>query len=174
MLWLLPFVVALAASAASVTRIVTVRDVEARLKAPDRRIRALHPTIGLLIARGVKQSLTFATLVRDLERTDLIVYVEAERLPASLSGRMLMIPTDSRQRFVRIQVRTDCSPEEIISTIAHELRHALEVAEHADVRDVKALEDLYKRIGTPVSGGRGFDTDAAQTAGRTVRRELAS
>jgi hypothetical protein len=162
-----------ATPAAPIARPAAAAPIAVLLKAPDRRIRALHPKVLALLAEGARRSPTFAALVRAVERTDVIAYVEAARdLPASLAGRMFIVPSTGSQRFVRIQVRLDARTDEIIATIGHELRHVLEVAADLDVRDVQALADLYKRIGTPASGGRGYDTAAAQDAGRTVRSEL--
>ena len=59
----------------------------------------------------------------------------------------------------------------MIAVIAHELQHALEVAEHHEVRDSHALASLYRRIGVEAYRGR-YDTQAAQFAGKQVRYEL--
>lgn len=147
--------------------------IEALLTATDRRVRALHPNLMKLISEGVRKSETFHALMQAVERTDVIVYVEASRdMPASLAGRMLIMPSAGAQRFIRVQVRIDMRPNEIIATVAHELRHVLEVAEDETVRDAEGLSTLYKRIGHPVAGSRRYDTVAAQDAGRTVRLEL--
>jgi hypothetical protein len=147
--------------------------VDALLTASDRRIRALHPNVVKLVADGTRRSKTFLSLMRAVDATDIIVYIEASHdLPASLAGRMLIVPSTGPQRFMRIQVRIDTRPDDIIATIAHELRHVLEVAADLTVRDVHALASLYKRIGNPVPGGQRYDTVAAQDAGRTVRLEL--
>jgi hypothetical protein len=61
---------------------------------------------------------------------------------------------------------------ELIALIGHELRHALEVAQVPDVRDESALVRLYERIGQRSVKGHEYDTNAAQDAGRAVRKEL--
>jgi hypothetical protein len=148
---------------------------DALLTATDRRIRALHPNILKLLREGAQRSPTFLSLMQAVDRRDVIVFIEASReLPASLAGRMLIMPSSGGQRFIRVQVRLDTRPMDVIATMAHELRHVLEVAEDQAVRDVDTLEALYKRIGTPVSGGHRYDTTAAQDAGRMVRMELQS
>jgi hypothetical protein len=146
---------------------------DALLTATDRRVRALHPTLVKLVAEGVRKSATFHALMQAVARTDVIVYVEGARdMPPTLAGRMLIMPSSGTQRFMRVQVRLDARPNEIIATIAHELRHVLEVAEDDTVRDADGLLTLYKRIGHAVAGSRRYDTSAAQETGRTVRLEL--
>ena len=61
---------------------------------------------------------------------------------------------------------------EMIALIGHELRHAVEVAEAGDVHDQDSLTLLYQRIGERGRGEHLFDTVAAQTTGRQVRKEL--
>jgi hypothetical protein len=110
-----------------------------------------------------------------LNRTDVIVYVETVfGLGSDRMGRLLMLPLASNQRYLRIQIRDDLSRIDAIAVIAHELRHALEVAEAPEVRDQASLIKLYQRIGYSSPGWHSFDTDAAQTTGRRVKLELSS
>jgi hypothetical protein len=60
----------------------------------------------------------------------------------------------------------------MIAVIAHELQHAVEVAGDPGVVDDAGLVALYRRIGHNSAGGHSYDTDAARTAGHTVRDEL--
>jgi hypothetical protein len=60
----------------------------------------------------------------------------------------------------------------MISVIAHELRHALEVAGEQSVVTEKALEQFYRRVGDTPHAGGGYDTEAARAAQRVVRSEL--
>jgi hypothetical protein len=168
MLWLLP--IALSATLLAPT---AAAPHDSPLVSPYRRVRALQPRMTALLAEGMQRSRTFARMVRDLDRGDVIVYVQAVHdLPSHLAGRMLLMPNGGAQRFVRIQVRAEGSDEQIIETVGHELRHALELVEHATVRDTAAMSQLYKKIGKAVPGVDSYDTDAAQNAGRLVRSEL--
>jgi hypothetical protein len=89
-----------------------------------------------------------------------------------VAGRLLLLPLANQQRYLRIQVRQDASPDDLIALMGHELRHALEVAESPDVRTQDALVELYERIGSAAPGGHRYDTIAAQNTGRRVRTEL--
>ena len=168
MLWLAPVLLS--------TTLAATPDPTSLLTAPDRRVRSTDHYIVDLLHKGVKRSRTFAELVTALNTTDVIVYIERSAvLPTTLAGRLLLLPLAGNQRYLRIQVRGDLSPVELISLIGHELRHALEIAERPGVRDESAMLSLYKRIGQPSNGAlHTYDTQAAQTAGRRVRMELAS
>ena len=93
-------------------------------------------------------------------------------MPKTLEGRLMLLPLANHQRYLRIQINRTGTPTELISLMGHELRHAIEVADATDVRDERALERLYQRIGMPSAALHTYDTDAAQTTGRRVRKEL--
>jgi hypothetical protein len=143
------------------------------LAADTRRVRAATPRVGKLIDEGLQRSPTFAQLINDVHATNVIVYVEATfALPPEVSGRILMAGLAGDQRYLRVQVRATLQRDLLIATIAHELRHALEVAGDPTVIDEKGFLALYRRIGDSVHAGGGFDTEAARVAGRRVRDEL--
>ena len=144
------------------------------LEAPTRHIRATDGAMKTLVKRGFRKSPAFASLVRRLQHSDVIVYVEeVPRLPGALEGRMVMLPSAHGFRYVRIQVALRGAPEDWLAVLGHELQHAVEVADALDVRDPAALIALYERIGTR-SGNQIYDTVAAQEMGRTVRRQIAT
>jgi hypothetical protein len=144
------------------------------LSSQERRVRSMDRRITELLAIGVNRSPTFARIVRAVNATDVIVYLERSRdLPNTLAGRLLLLPLANGHRYLRIQVRADLPAMDMIALIGHELRHALEVAEQPAVRDATAMLALYQRIGYPTAGAmHTFDTEAAQVAGRRVRLEL--
>jgi hypothetical protein len=145
------------------------------LTTTDRRVRAGDARIQMLMMEGVRRSATFASLIAALNATDVIVYIEpVRRLPPLLSGRMLLIPhSPGGPRYLRIQVMTQASGNDLIATIGHELQHALEVAAATDVQDQLGLERLYQQIGQAGIDKRSYDTEAARTTGRKIRAELA-
>ena len=145
------------------------------LNAPDRRVRAPEARMQSLLAEGLHRSRTFASLVTALNRTDVIVYIEAVMtLPKDTMGRLSMMPRGGAEfRYLRVQIRADLSRQEAIALIGHELRHALEIADATEVRDTTSLVRLYERIGHSSIGEHAYDTEAARDTGRVVRRELA-
>ena len=143
------------------------------LAAETRRVRAATPRVAQLIDDGVRRSRTFAQLIADVHATDVIVYVEASfGLPPDVSGRILLAGVAGDQRYLRVQVRATLARDQLIATIAHELRHALEVAGDRTVVDEKGFVALYRRIGDAARACGGFDTEAARVTGRRVRDEL--
>jgi hypothetical protein len=147
---------------------------EALLSAPDRRVRTTDRYIQNLLAQGVRRSTTFADLMRSLNESDVIVYIQlVDTLPSTLAGRLMLAADAHGQRYLRIQVRHSLTPNESIALMGHELRHALEVAQASDVRDARGLMALYQRIGDEsLPGLHAYETDAAQDVGRQVRVEL--
>jgi hypothetical protein len=144
------------------------------LTAIDRNVRGVRPQLDALLAAGMARSRTFAKLMSALDGTDVIVYVEfSTTLNLSLSGRLLFATaTASGLRYLRIQLSPDGSLNQQLATLAHELQHALEVAEHPGVRNEKTFAQLFTRIGTPPTLDRCYDTEAARSIGRRVMLEL--
>jgi hypothetical protein len=146
---------------------------EAMLTSAERRIRSGNARITKLLSDGVRRSPTFADLVTTLHQTNVIVYVEPlNNLPPGIAGRILLQTVAGAQRYLRVQVRATLPGDQLISVIAHELRHALEVAGDPAVVDDAGLTVLYRRIGHVTYGAHGFDTDAARETGRRVWHEL--
>ncbi|MDQ3346583.1 MAG: hypothetical protein M3545_01305 [Acidobacteriota bacterium] len=147
--------------------------VQAILTSQHRHVRAVDQRLTHAIADGLRRSSTFTGLVLALDRSDVIVYIEtAPGMPASVAGRMLLAAGPSTQRYLRIQIAGGVRGNELIALLAHELQHALEVAESPAVRDERTLIALYETIGHPGSAAHRYDTMAAQDTGRRVRLEL--
>lgn len=135
------------------------------VRAMDRRIRSL-------IEEAVRRSVTFARLYSRLQETDVILFVEPScELRKALSGRLVFVSATPLVRYLRADIRADLPRTEMISTIAHEMQHALEIAYAAGVRDESALAGLYRHIGLR-EHKQTFDTELAQEVARRVRREL--
>jgi hypothetical protein len=61
---------------------------------------------------------------------------------------------------------------EAIPWFAHELQHAIEVAQAPEVTDARSLAQLYRRIGWEGQAGR-FESNRARAIGNLVRNQLA-
>jgi hypothetical protein len=149
-------------------------EIDLLLHSPERKVRSTDTRIRKMLEMGARRSPTFAGLLGAIDRSDVIVYIQAaQHMPAKLDGRLLLLPLANNQRYLRIQVRGDLPREELISLIAHELQHALEIAEEPSVRDQTAMIDLYERIGETSLGPHAYDTAAARMTGKQVKSELA-
>lgn len=136
-------------------------------------VRGATPHVNKLIARGMKGSRTFARLVDELNKSNVIVYIQVTRdVPVGLDGRLAFMTSVGPLRYLHAQVRDGMPTDLLLATVAHELQHALEVAQHEDVRDAEGLASLYERIGIRAHDHKRYDTAAARITGRRVRQEL--
>ena len=148
-------------------------EIDLLLYSPERRVRSTDARLAKMIELGARRSATFAGLLAAIERTDVIVYIEAAKgMPSKLDGRLLLLPMSNNQRYLRIQLRAGLSREETVPLIGHELQHALEIAAEPEVRDQAGMISLYERIGESSSGVHAYDTAAARSTARQVRTEL--
>jgi hypothetical protein len=142
------------------------------------RVRSSDAAVRSLLREGADRSATFSTLIDAIEHSNGIVYVEFGYCAfGHLNGCVLpLIASPHGDRYLRILVTPDKSRrshDQLLALIAHELRHALEVFEHVEVVDVPTMNALYKRIGTPETGGlSGYETSAARAAGDHALNEL--
>lgn len=160
-----------------VALLVWMAPVEARPRhrpypSPTTHVRGTTLQVTQLIADAYTRSPTLAALITALDETDVIVHVEEMRhLPPGTDGGLLFTSVAGPVRYLRAQVLAGLSRNDRVSVIAHELQHALEVAEHAQVRDQQSFVALYHRIGDRPHRDR-YDTPAARLAGRQVRKEM--
>ena len=132
----------------------------------------MHERVEMLIATGMDRSATFRQLVRRIERSDVIVYVEARRdLRDGVGGSMRFLARSATDRFVRIQLNADYSNHTLVALLGHELQHVVEVADHAEVQSPDDLREFYRRTGVR-TGPDTFDSEEARQAGYLVRAEI--
>jgi hypothetical protein len=135
------------------------------------RVRSSDATITSAIAVAESRSETFRSLVRAIEGTDGIVYVERGRcghhVPACLT---LSIVSGPGYRLLRVLVDNRFSFVSLMATIGHELRHALEVLSEPGVRTLTAAYMFYMR--EVPTANEAFETAAAIRAGAAVASEL--
>ena len=142
----------------------------------DRHIRSKEPVLLWLVDRGQARSETFRALVDRLNASDLVIYLDYDFYShRGLGGQISFISRVGGRRYLRIRI--DCRPAlfDQIALIAHELRHAVEIADETDVVDRRSMAQLYERIGvaSDVEGlEHGIDSAAAVEAGHRVTDEL--
>lgn len=139
------------------------------------RLRPRDPRITQVLQEGISRSETFRALVNRIEASNVIVYVAVSpMMRSSLSGALTWMTRAGKYRYLRVSISVGQTFDQTIATVAHELHHAVEVIEDESVVDENSLTALYQRIGQPskAAGQLGWETVAAQRAGRQVRREL--
>jgi hypothetical protein len=139
-------------------------------------LRTTDDRLRRLLQLGTRTSPTLRALVRRLIDSDVIVYLWCDRAETAPSdGRLTFVSAAGGYRYVVVRVVRFHSRERQIALMAHELRHAIEIADAPHVVDLESLEREYRRIGY-VSGAQTgrlmFDTRAAVDAGVQVINEL--
>ena len=134
-------------------------------------LRTEEPRIHALIDKGITRSPTFASLLDALKQTDVIVYVESRMLERVRGQVPHTVTVAGQYRYLRVQVMPTGSDDQIISTLAHEVQHAVEIARAPAVGRGESVESLYARIG--FKRRLTYETNEALDMGQKVRDELA-
>jgi len=136
------------------------------------RVRPMDKRVEAVLATGIDRSATFRELVRRIEASDVIVYVETRHdLRDGLGASMRFVTSSATHRFVRVQLNATSTAFTLVALLGHELQHVVEVAEHAEVQSADDLRDFYRRTGVR-TGTDTFDSEAARHAGYRVRAEI--
>jgi hypothetical protein len=140
-------------------------------------LRTTDDRLRRLLDLGTRTSPTFRALVHRLLDSDVIVYLWCDRADtAPPDGRLTFVSAAGGYRYVVVRLVRFHSRQRQIALIAHELRHAVEIADAPDVVDAASLEREYRRIGymrsAPTAARLTFDTRAAVDAGVQVMNEL--
>ncbi len=138
-------------------------------------LRCLTGPSQKLAASAVERSPLIATFVKELERSDVIVYLELLTAPhGELHAWTTFVAWTGGNRYLLLQVDgRDTGPSERIAMLGHELCHALEVARAPQVHDTASFRRLYEDIGTQWGPDR-FETADARAAERRVRDDVTS
>ena len=139
------------------------------------RLRRTDDRIAIAIRNGLERSSVVRALVDAIESSDVVVYAGVDpRMVKGLAGRLTFMGTGGGYRYVRVALHPELDQTLMVTALAHELQHVLEVIQHPEVTSELALTELYKRIGNSnrASGTIGWETDAAQRVSTDVRREL--
>jgi hypothetical protein len=136
------------------------------------RVRSGSAKLAALIDEATLRSATFKSLIASVEATDGIVFVEEGKCPLGVPACLrwqITLTGGYRILFVTIQPRR--ADAELMASIGHELRHALEVFENPAVRSHAAMHFFYQNgptKGTP----RAIETAAAVAAEQAVLTEV--
>ncbi len=123
-----------------------------------------------LLAEAREACPTVRQLLEALEETDVFVLVEIRDRVLNRTGHLTFVGTAHGSRWLRITIDARNRRLEQFAWLAHELRHAVEVAGAPDVQNVDGLRRFYTRVGMNLGEGQ-FETDAAVAAGREALRE---
>lgn len=128
-----------------------------------------------LIDAGLSHSGSLRALADTLLASDVIMYVRTDNDPSPYAaGRLAFLSAAGGSRYVLVEIPWTPSRLQQISMFAHELQHAVEIADAETIVDRRSFAREYERIGFPAGrDGRAFDSYAAIETGARVWREMA-
>lgn len=139
---------------------------------PWARVRATNARVEKLLSLGLDRSATFRQLVRRIEASDVIVYIEARNdMRDDVGASMRFITKSPSDRYVRVLLNARHNEPTLVALLGHELQHVVEVAEHPEVGSADDLRNYYRQGGLR-TGPDSFDSVAARQTGYAVRDEL--
>lgn len=126
-----------------------------------------------LIEEAVALSPTIARQVEALGRSDVVVFVERSMGQGKWRrGHLKFVVAAGGVRYLYIWIDQWARYDDQVAMVAHELQHALEIAEATWVVDCKSMRDLYARIGTRLDDGQCWETEEAASVQRSVLQEI--
>jgi hypothetical protein len=143
---------------------------------PRRPIRSTDRRLRMLLDEGLRSSPTLRALVARLSRSDVVVYLRCDEASGpNAAGRLTFVSSAGGHRYVVVRMARFARAQQI-AIMAHELQHAVEIADTPAIVDGESLAREYHRIGyvnaASALPGIAFDTQAAVRAGEQVLREL--
>jgi hypothetical protein len=145
--------------------------------APPPHVRCTDAATGDLLHELMGHSQTARDLVDRLEGSDLTIYVRYHWFTtALLRGRIGLLASGPMNRVLAIELSSRHTHVEQLVSLAHELHHAVEIANAPSVVDAKTLGALYVQIGDALGEIDGsfetYETRAAAETSRRVRQEI--
>jgi hypothetical protein len=137
------------------------------------RLRPADVTAARTFDRALACCPTIRALVRDVEASDLIVYVETGFVQQPAMARTVLMGAGTNTRYVRVTLHRMTSSDNLIELLGHELQHAVEIAQVPEVRDPDTMRALYNRIGFNRRAATHFETALAREIATRVRAEVA-
>jgi hypothetical protein len=142
-----------------------------------RQIRTSDRWLRSVLGDGLRASPTFRALVDRIERSDIIVYLKCDPDPPSgIEGRLSFVSAAAGYRYLLVRLRRRASNDQQLAIMAHELWHAIEIADTPTIIDPESMAREYRILGyqntRSTAPGVSFDTDAAIRAGNQVHREV--
>jgi len=137
-------------------------------------LRSFDRQLMEIVEQGLARSATLRKLEDHLRRSQIVVYLVAREVPSAV-GRTRLIGAGGGWRYLLIDLDDRLPRIELLALLGHELQHAVEIADSADVVDQSSLVALYQRIGMEQkerSGGVAFETRHAIETGQRVFSEL--
>jgi hypothetical protein len=139
-------------------------------------VRVVEPRFRAVIDAGLSRSETFRHLVATLDESNVIVYIVPKVGRPDLGGYLAHeIVARGGFRYLRIALDLQGPESRLIPVLAHELQHAIEVAESPEALDANGLEQVFMQRAVPFGCGHAcYETTMARDVELTVGKELAA
>jgi len=153
------------------------QEIGSLVQPPMARVRSNHPGLAAIMAEAARRSATFRRLVDTIDASDGLVYVDEGTCGHGVKACLTLgVQVAGPHRLLRILIdpRRKRSGCELMASIGHELKHAIEVLGEPGVRDFDAAYAFFERE-SPADRTKGrFETQAAVRTGLQVDREACS
>jgi hypothetical protein len=139
------------------------------------RLRPADLEMREIVRLGRDLSPTLAALFTRIEATDVVVYMKCARLSARVDGQLTFLSSVAGLRYVLVEIACDRGEIRRLSTLGHELQHAVEIAESPSIVDEASLGRAYADFGVQrdrTASVRAYDTRAAIHIGEQVWKEI--
>ena len=138
------------------------------------RLRPVSTFEAAVIREGLCASATLRGLADRVDASDLTVHVSVRRFPdRRLAGGLRFLAATPTDRVLLIDIAFGLDRYARIAMLGHELQHAVEVAQTAQIRDKEGLRRFYALHGVGGAIEGSYETDAARQAEVAIRKELA-
>ena len=135
------------------------------------RVRPMDAPAATLVAEGARRAPTIAALLDRLAHSALVVYISLDGRVA-VRGTLTFVAHGGGVTYVLVRIQPVFLIADRLAALAHELQHAVEVADAGDtITDANALAAYYRRIGTEYRKGL-FESVQARVVEAQVRREI--
>ncbi len=138
-------------------------------------VRTTDHKVTQLFLDGMSHSVTFRSLVDALDKSDVIVYIDVKTTRQALGGYLAHnVNVAGGYRYLHIAIETTGAIGRLVPLLAHELQHAVEVAQDPHARDERTLEELFERLAIKFGcgGTTCSETQAAKDIEAAVGAEL--
>jgi hypothetical protein len=137
------------------------------------RVRSDSARLTALIAEATERSATFRDLIARIDASDGIVRIEEGRCPHGLLACLpWRVTLAGSYRILFVYLHAARSDVDVIVSMGHELRHALEVLDDPSLRSDWAIRQFYLARLSWNSPTPTPETRAAIKTGEDVYREI--
>jgi hypothetical protein len=136
-------------------------------------VRSRHQALRAMITTATEQSATFRRMVETINSSKGIVYVEPGVCRHGVHACLVKVTSAGRHRSLFVKVDIEKADRQLMASIGHELRHAIEVLSEPGVTDSASMYFFYKFNRDRGSfASPAFETKAAMETGETVADEI--